>query len=96
MNRDRARELLPIIQAYADGKTIEVRESSSNWITSNVPGFQNYAEYRIKPEAREYTLESPAKSYDLPIGCLLAFPLGSDYMHSERTGNTIKVREVLE
>ena len=55
MNRERAKELLPIIQAFAEGKEIEFRyvENSKwrragddvEWIFSN--------SYRIKPEPFE-------------------------------------------
>lgn len=56
MNRERAKELLPVIQAFADGKTIQVRGRTSavpKWtdILSD-PSFFGNCEYRIKPEPR--------------------------------------------
>lgn len=52
MNRERAKELLPIIQAYAEGKPIEVRDASveSDWYATARPGWDDSNEYRIKPE----------------------------------------------
>lgn len=56
MNRQQAKDLLPIIQAFAEGKTIEVRYKSKynpgEWIETTIPAFDNSHEYRIKPEPK--------------------------------------------
>lgn len=53
MNRQQAKELLPIIQAFAEGKTIEFRTNSiSKWIETTTPNFDLLHEYRIKPEPK--------------------------------------------
>lgn len=52
MNRDKAKQLLPIIQALADGKKIQFyQEATGQWKDSNNPAF-TFApnHYRIKPE----------------------------------------------
>ena len=50
MNRQRAKELLPIIQAFVEGKTVQYK-IEGEWIQTNVPSFNPYLwEYRIKPE----------------------------------------------
>ena len=50
MNRDRAKELLPIIEAFGEGAAIQV-DSSSGWYDEECPSFGNDAStYRIKPE----------------------------------------------
>lgn len=52
MNREQAKKILPIIQAFVKGKTIEFRERGCTlWAESISPIF-NFAifEYRIKPE----------------------------------------------
>ena len=50
MTREQAKELLPIIQAFVDGKTIEARTNSiSKWIETTTPTFDLLHEYRIKP-----------------------------------------------
>ena len=60
MNRERARSLLPIIQAFADGKDIECREASydQKWMGDDSLdpdfAFHDHLEYRIK--AREFWL----------------------------------------
>lgn len=53
MNRDEARQLLPIIQAFAEGKTVQCRLGISYaWedIISNVNFLLHAHNYRIKPE----------------------------------------------
>ena len=53
MNRKEAAELLPIIQAFAEGKAIEsrcIKGDTSLWYDDEDPSFDNDLEYRIKPE----------------------------------------------
>ena len=53
MNRNQAKELLPIIQAYVEGKTIQsrcVKGDKSLWYDDEDPSFDDDFEYRIKPE----------------------------------------------
>lgn len=57
MDRKQAKELLPIIQAFAEGKAIEVRSNSKynpgEWIETTTPTFDIKShEYRIKPEPK--------------------------------------------
>ena len=39
MNRKEATELLPIIQAYAEGKEIEIFDKTKKWETAILPHF---------------------------------------------------------
>ena len=55
MNRNQAKALLPIIQAYAEGKAIEsrcVKGDKSLWYNDEDPSFDDDFEYRIKPELK--------------------------------------------
>lgn len=54
MTRENAKELLPIIQAFVEGKTIEFRESGCTLWTESVSPIFNFAifEYRINPEPK--------------------------------------------
>lgn len=62
MNRQQAKELLPIIQAFAEGKTIEFRIKDGEepnglrgweWEEVDIPTFDTRRyEYRIKPEPK--------------------------------------------
>ena len=51
MNRNQAKELLPIIQAYSEGKAIEsrcIKGDKSLWYDDEDPSFDDDLEYRIK------------------------------------------------
>ena len=51
MNRNQAKELLPIIKAFSEGKTIQVKQTSGNWMSFCEMAFNSDPEcYRIKPE----------------------------------------------
>ena len=55
MNRNQAKELLPVIQAYVEGKTIQsrcVKGDTSLWYDDEDPSFDDDFEYRIKPETK--------------------------------------------
>lgn len=57
MNRERARELLPVIQAFAEGKEIEILDTSDksgcHWMNIQEPEWLDDLQYRIKPERRK-------------------------------------------
>ena len=54
MNRKEAKELMPIIQAFAEGKTIQYYDSLidiADWEDCENPDFENLTyEFRIKPD----------------------------------------------
>ena len=54
MNRKEAKELMPIIQAFAEGKTIQYYDSLidiADWEDCENPNFENLTyNFRIKPE----------------------------------------------
>lgn len=55
MTREEAKELMPIIQAFAEGKEIEsrcIKGDKSLWYDDEDPSFDNDLEYRIKPEPK--------------------------------------------
>ena len=54
MTREEVKEMLPIMQAYAEGKTIQFRENINNmWETIIRPSFnKSPSAYRIKPEPK--------------------------------------------
>jgi hypothetical protein len=63
MTRGRAKELLPIIEAFTNGKEIEVSEDGENWYEEICPNFTNSLNYRIKPEPEyvPFTFEDAKK-----------------------------------
>ena len=53
MTREEAKQFLPIIQGYADGKTIQSLKSDDTWRDITWLNFTNPANYyRIKPEPK--------------------------------------------
>ena len=55
MTREEVKEMLPVLQAFADGKTIEsrcIKGDKSLWYDDEDPIFDNDLEYRIKPEPK--------------------------------------------
>ena len=52
MTRDEAKELLPIIQAFAEGKTIEFKEYGMEWKEAHTPTWSSRLIYRIKQEPK--------------------------------------------
>lgn len=59
MTRDRIKKLLPIITAFAEGKTIEVKDINNKWGEITDPYFDGDPEaYRIKQESEYHPFES--------------------------------------
>lgn len=53
MTREQAKDFLPIITAFAEGKTIEVMNTSGHWEEINIPNFDiDPKKYRIKPKPK--------------------------------------------
>ena len=54
MTREEAKELLPIIQAWAEGKSIQYQTDSGSWsdITKDLYPCNHPSLYRIKPEQK--------------------------------------------
>ena len=51
MTREEAKELLPIMQAFAEGKTIQVW-ANDTWKDEDYPFFGPLYQFRIKPEPK--------------------------------------------
>ena len=52
MTKEEAKELLPIIKAFTEGKTIEYREYDGEWKEAHTPTWSSRLFYRIKPEPK--------------------------------------------
>ena len=55
MTREEVKEMLPVLQAFAYGKTIEsrcIKGDKSLWYDDEDPSFDNDFEYRIKSEPK--------------------------------------------
>ena len=53
MKREEAKEFLPIIQAFVEGKKIETFDILLGWMeTDNIDFKMSYKQYRVKPEPK--------------------------------------------
>ena len=52
MTREQAKELLPIIQAFAEGKTIEYSYDGEHWERNDAPVWDCDVMFRIKPQPK--------------------------------------------
>ena len=50
MNIERAKVLLPLIKAYAEGKSIQCSHDGIIWLDVDEPTFSDDSYYRVKPE----------------------------------------------
>lgn len=51
MNKEEAKDFLPLVQALAEGKTIQYCDLKGDWLDTRNPTFRRRPElYRIKPE----------------------------------------------
>ena len=74
MTREEAKELLPIIQAYAEGKTIQFRVCNK-WIDIDDPSFDVGFDYRIKTKPKYRSFKNQEKCSNemfkhQPFGCV--------------------------
>ena len=94
MTREEAKELLPIIQAFAEGKTIEYRESGGAWKVAHTPTWSSCLFYRIKPEPKYRPFKSKEECWQemlkhQPVGWLKnkeresVILIGNVYMNKE-------------
>lgn len=52
MTQEETKELLPIMQAYTEGKTIECSHDGKSWSKIDFPSWIPNMHYRIKPEPK--------------------------------------------
>ena len=84
MTREEAKEMLPIIQAWADGKIIQVREKG-RWVELCIDDFTRSPDmYRIKPEPKYRPFKSQEECWNemlrhQPIGWVKSKKSGAFY-----------------
>ena len=65
MTREEAKNLLPIIQAFAEGKVIEIFDDEIGWVKKENPKFNlNPDFYRIKPEPKYRPFKSQEECWN--------------------------------
>ena len=64
MTREEAKELLPIIQAFAEGKAIQFKTKYVDWIETDCPTWVKQSQYRIKPEPKYRPFKSQEECWN--------------------------------
>ena len=68
MTREEAKKLLPIIQAFAEGKTIQYKNAECEWedmsIGENLSFIETPSNYRIKPEPKYRPFKSQEECWN--------------------------------
>lgn len=88
MTREEAKELLPIIQAFAEGKTIQVRTNNRPWfdLLDNKLEICELFKYRIKTESKYI----PFKTQEECLEEMLKHqPFG--WLKSKKTGSVVLI-----
>jgi hypothetical protein len=77
MNKDNAKDYLPLVQALADGKEIQVKSMAKEWITCTQDFYFNATpdNYRIKPEPKW----RPWIAVEVPVGMQVRRKGGSKF-----------------
>jgi hypothetical protein len=76
MTRQEAKELLPVIQAFADGKEVEYNlDGKSHWVRLISSSFgEGASAYRIKPEPKL----RPWRPEEVPVGAVFRYKNNPD------------------
>ena len=64
MTKEEAKELLPIIQAYTEGKIIECSADGKFWSKTDTPKWKSGMHYRIKPKQKYRAFESQEECWN--------------------------------
>ena len=64
MTREEAKELLPIIKAFSEGKTVQYSSDKEIWNDAKAPDFDCGAFYRIKPEQKYRPFKSQEECWN--------------------------------
>ena len=95
MTREEAKELLPIMQAFADGKTIQVWYNDT-WQDEEYPSFGELNLFRIKPEPKYRPFRNVEECWQemqkhQPFGWLKDTDNGGYIIISELDGEDIEI-----
>lgn len=95
MNKDTAKDYLPLVQALADGRSIQHQKTDGTWIDEIEFSFDWPAHrYRIKPEPREHWSNRYADGYET-AACFLSKSQAENAAYSKNV-KQVRYREVIE
>lgn len=99
MTREEAKQKLPIIQAYAEGKEIEMF-INNRWVSAESPGFiMELKNYRIKPEPKYRPFKTKEECWNEMhhhsyFGLLIRIDSGAHVSIVKATSNAILLNNV--
>lgn len=64
MTREEAKEMLPIIKAFAEGKALEHSLDGRRWFETHYPSWNQNLIYRIKPEQKYRPFQSQEECWN--------------------------------
>ena len=68
MTREEAKELLPIIEAYSEGKQIQYYDNAmEQWFNTPYPSFIKNVKYRVKPEPEYRPFKDRDECYEIML-----------------------------
>ena len=91
MTREEAKELLPIMQAFAEGKTIQVW-TNDTWVDEEYPCFfEELSQFRIKPESKYRAFKTQKECWEEmhkhPDFGWVRLKINSSLYHIDMVGN---------
>ena len=97
MNRNQAKEFYPILQAFAEGKTVQsrcIKGDKSLWYDDEDPSFDDDFEYRIKPESKYRPFANTEECWaemqkHQPFGWVVDRKSGVMYLLRSLTGTSV-------
>lgn len=89
MNRERAKELLPVIQAFAEGKEIVATYQDGSTQHVQDPSFQDNVKYTFKPSPQY----RPWTSDEVPLDAWIKSPCTPKYFILSITKNGVRVAD---
>lgn len=87
MTRERAKELLPIIKAFSEGREVQFIGYDGKWCSGIDLSFEKNTEYRIKPESSY----RPWKPEEVPVGAILKSQNKQEFIIMGRNGGDVGV-----
>lgn len=95
MTRERMKELLPVLTAWANGEVIQFRTSSDQeWRDVTDPCWAHCAEYRAKPKALEVWLILTGDTYSDVRGLNKSEDEAREFAEQYKNARVVKMREV--
>ena len=68
MNREEAKKLLPVIEAFSKGKEVEYYdEDLEQWLKISYPTFTGNIKYRVKPEPKYRPFNSREECWEIML-----------------------------